>query len=501
MEKWYFNIVPIFFIFCPYNAHSQINCTVPLPPVLTLVSLQPETGNTELNWTLSPSSDISAYIIYSYKDGDGTPIDTLWNPAATSYTYSSTAYKYFSVSYVVAAYRLPAIPGMPGCPSPLSNVLTTVFCSSEIDTCKKKIKINWNNYTDYPEPVLGYKIFVSENYSPLSETDSVNNLTDTLIISDFAADSNYCFMVETVLEDGSVSTSNKSCLSTKMQRVPQWINADFATVDINNKISLQFSVDPSSEITHFSLEKKTGASGTFQEIAQPESVNASVAFTDDQADVNTINYYRLTAINNCNNPVTVSNICSNIVLSLNTAGNNLNLTWNSYKEWLGAISSYVVFVNTGKGFEEKAVLQPSDTVFTLAYQEIMYEVTENEVCFHITASETANPHGITGQTTSSGICTAPIEIITVPNVFTPNNDMVNDLFRPVLSFTPVSYHLVISDRQGNILFESRDSSAAWDGSRNGNPQPQGVYLWFLKVTTPTGKNISRTGTITLIHDK
>ena len=91
-----------------------------------------------------------------------------------------------------------------------------------------------------------------------------------------------------------------------------------------------------------------------------------MAFTDDQANVNIINYYRLSAINNCNHPVTVSNICSNIVLSLNKAGNNLNLSWNPYKKWLGAISSYMLFVNTGKGFEEKAVLQPSDTVFTLS---------------------------------------------------------------------------------------------------------------------------------------
>jgi gliding motility-associated-like protein len=131
----------------------------------------------------------------------------------------------------------------------------------------------------------------------------------------------------------------------------------------------------------------------------------------------------------------------------------------------------------------------------------MYEVSGNEVCFYINASETSNPHGISGESISSKTCTAPTEIITVPNVFTPNNDLHNDRFRPVLSFTPPEYHLIISDRQSNVLFETKDYLAEWDGSQNGNPQPQGVYLWFLKLTTPSGKNITRTGTITIIRSR
>ena len=143
----------------------------------------------------------------------------------------------------------------------------------------------------------------------------------------------------------------------------------------------------------------------------------------------------------------------------------------------------------------------SDTLFTLGYQELMYEVSGNEVCFYISASETSNPYGITGLSNSSIVCTVPTEIITVPNVFTPNNDLVNDFFKPVLSFTPLDYHLVISDRKGNILFETRDYNETWDGSQNGNPHPQDVCLWFLKATTPSGKSISKTGTVTIIRNR
>jgi gliding motility-associated-like protein len=501
MSKWNRNIITVILSLSSYIAYSQINCTVPLAPVLNYVSVEPETGNTILDWTLSQSTDIAAYILYTYEDGDGMAFDTIWDPAVHNFTINNTASKYSSFSYVVAAYRLPVIPGMDGCPSPLSNVLTTIFAQSVIDTCNKKIVLSWNRYPSFPHPVTDYSILLSVNGESFIEIDKVNPDLDNFILNDFTVDEDYCFVIRANLEGGLFSTSNKTCLLTKMQRAPQWINADDANVTEENEVSLSFTIDPMTEIFHYSLERRTGYEGNFQEIAQPVSANGSVLFTDNKADINTVNFYRLSALNNCNIPVTYSNLSSNMVLVLERIGNDLNLSWNSYKEWNGTIFSYRLFINTGNGFEERAVLQPSDTVITLGYNELMYQVTGNEICFYILASEISNPNGINGQSLSSHVCTVPTEIVTVPNVFTPNNDLVNDFFRPVLSFTPVDYHLIISDRRGNTLFETRDYTAEWDGSHNGNNHPESVCLWFLKVVTPSGKSISKTGTVTIINKR
>jgi len=493
--RLYFFVV--LFILWPGDIFSQIPCITdpPLPPVLTSVSVQPETGNTVLTWTLSPSSDIAAYILYSYKSGDGFALDTIWDPAATTYTLSSTVTKYFSVSYVVAAMRKPT------CTSIFSNVINSIYANVSIDTCLKKIGISWNSYPSFPFKVSDYSVLSSVAGGNYVESGKVTTNESGFTINDFIINTDYCFVVRANLDAGKVSTSNKTCVLTKMQRPPAWINADQATLNQNGKIDLTFTIDPLSEINHFSLERKSGSSGSFAEISQPVSANGTVHFIDNQAQSDIINYYRLSAVNNCNLPVMISNLASNIVLSIERTGDNIILSWNPYKKWLGTVSSYRLFANTGKGFEEKAEIPATDTTFTLSYREIMYQVSANEVCFFIRATESFNPYGISGESISPEICSTPTEIVTVPNVFTPNNDLKNDLFRPVLSFTPLNYHLIISDRHNKVLFETYDFQVEWDGTHNGTPEPGGVCLWFLKLTTPAGKTISRTGTVTIIRNK
>jgi gliding motility-associated-like protein len=226
----------------------------------------------------------------------------------------------------------------------------------------------------------------------------------------------------------------------------------------------------------------------------------SVKYTDKTAEPDVANFYRLSAVNNCNNIVISSNLASNIVLDARNTGNEIILQWNQYQDWYGSPSSYRIYMDSGRGFIEAGVTGLADTVFAVSIQEIMYSLIQGKLCFYITATESGNPYGITGESTSNQICSDIDEIITVPNVFTPDGDLKNDLFRPVLTFTPADYRLVVSNRQGRTLFDTTDFMDSWDGSDKGNPVPEGVYLWFLKIRTPRGKNISRTGTLTVVKN-
>jgi len=486
----YFGLILIYL--CPDITNAQADSIRNIHPVLNMVSVQPETGFTELSWAYIPSSYVAGFRMLYYINDAGFRFKTLWNPNTLSYIDSSRIPLSRSVSYQIEAIDIA------GNPSQLSNILNTIFSEASIDSCNKKILVKWNIYSSSPKKVTDYSILVSVAGSSYSEGGRATSDKTSFTLNDFINDADYCFIIKANLEDGTYSTSNKACLTTKMQRPPDWINADYATVNEKNSISLSFSIDPHSEINSFSLERKTENENDFSLISRIESGNGLIMYTDNKADPLKINYYRLLAVNNCGNPVVSSNISCNIVPYLNTNGKTINLTWHSYKFWLGEVLGYKVYINTGDGFHEESLIQPADTSYTLNYSSVMYDLTGKSLCFYISASEINNPYGITGVSESAPVCTETIEIITVPNTFTPNNDQKNDFFRPVLSFTPADYHLVITDRHKNALFESRDYLAQWDGKNNGSFLPDGVYLWFLKVKTPSGKMITKSGTVTII---
>lgn len=479
-----------FFLIITFPAFPQENCTVPLPPVLTLVSVSPETGYVDISWSPSPSDNIAAYIIYLYsEENDGwIAVDTVRNPALWNYTYQTNATRYKSVRFVAAAYRRPLVAGRDGCPSELSNSLSTVFCSTGIDTCNARITVNWNKYQDSPRKVTGYSVLVSENDGPFIEKYDTSSLVNTFTIKEYNTETKYCYAIMASLEDGSNSGSNKSCLVTTLQKPPSWISNDYVRVDDNDDVELSFSVDPESGISKYVLEK---AGTSFQAVATLNAVNGVVSFTDKNADIKKVNNYRLKAVNNCNNVAFTSEIVSDMIPDIRSKVNELLVDWNPVIAGKHS-HRYEIYANTGAGFR---ILANTDTMtqYLVKLEDLVYDMKGGELCFRINAAEINPQHGIPGESVSSAECFSPEAVVTVPNIFTPNNDLVNDLFKPVMSFTPSEYRIVITDRNGKVLFESVDSNESWDGS----DAVEGVYLWFLRLTTPAGKKISRTGTITV----
>jgi gliding motility-associated-like protein len=474
------------------SLYGQVDTVPPLPPVLTLVSVQPETGRTLLDWISSPSPDVAGYVIYYFKNGGGFAIDTIHNPYAVQYLNLGSFASYLTESYVIAAMDSSKNT------SALSNKLNTIFAAAQIDTCNKKIIISWNKYNGYPKAVIGYRVLASENGGSFIEAGITEASVNSLTISNFQSNTTYCFETVALLEGGFSSSSNKTCILTGIQKTPDWINADYASVDDKNIINLSFSVDPASEVNTYRLERKTENEAEYSIIAQIVSADKHIFISDKSGDPLKKNSYRLLAINNCGNPVVSSNFSGNIVLKIEEDGNNLILSWSPYKFWLGEVAEYNIMANYGSGNIELATVSSSDSAYSVSYASFMYDIKGNNICFILGASETGNPYGITGETFSAPVCSEIIENITVPNAFTPNNDLMNDFFKPVLSFTPSEYHLVITDRQNTNLFDSNDYTEVWEGKKNGEYLPQGVYLWFLKVKTPSGKQITRSGTVTII---
>ena len=76
----------------------------------------------------------------------------------------------------------------------------------------------------------------------------------------------------------------------------------------------------------------------------------------------------------------------------------------------------------------------------------------------------------------------PEVIIYAPNTFTPDNDEHNQNWGIHIEGIDVSdFNLLIFNRWGEIIWESNDPSATWDGSYNGSIIPQGTYSWIIRA--------------------
>lgn len=68
----------------------------------------------------------------------------------------------------------------------------------------------------------------------------------------------------------------------------------------------------------------------------------------------------------------------------------------------------------------------------------------------------------------------------VPNIFTPDADGINDVFKPIFSNSPLYYELNIFDRWGEVIFSTTDPEKYWTGNNDQNGEhyvPNGVYVW------------------------
>lgn len=92
--------------------------------------------------------------------------------------------------------------------------------------------------------------------------------------------------------------------------------------------------------------------------------------------------------------------------------------------------------------------------------------------------------------------------VTIPNVFTPNGDGINDYFFPrqLLARGLTSFQMNIYNRWGQQIFESTSlDGAGWDGRLNGVPQPVGVYVYTIEVTFKDGQRENHKGNVTLMR--
>lgn len=89
--------------------------------------------------------------------------------------------------------------------------------------------------------------------------------------------------------------------------------------------------------------------------------------------------------------------------------------------------------------------------------------------------------------------------IAVPSAFTPNGDGKNDYLYPLNAYKATNLVFRVYNREGQLVFETKEWTKKWNGKLGGLEQPTGVYVWTLEYKDAANKNVFLKGTTVLIR--
>ena len=112
----------------------------------------------------------------------------------------------------------------------------------------------------------------------------------------------------------------------------------------------------------------------------------------------------------------------------------------------------------------------------------------NEAQHQYTFTEPGNYRAVVGMSNSHDCQLDSVEflisvsesMLTVPNVFTPNGDGMNDEFRVVYRSIK-EFHCWVYNRWGHKVYEWTDPSKGWDGTIGGRPAAEGAYYYVIRA--------------------
>lgn len=119
---------------------------------------------------------------------------------------------------------------------------------------------------------------------------------------------------------------------------------------------------------------------------------------------------------------------------------------------------------------------------------------QNSGTYPITLVVTDN-NGCTDTLVQDYIISTPPD---VPNAFSPNGDNHNDVFW-VRGGPFTELELRIYNKWGELIFVGTSQQQGWDGTRDGIPQPIGVYVYTVHAVTPDSKSYDLSGDVTLLR--
>jgi hypothetical protein len=499
---------------CDFFSNEEVDyfedLTSPETPVIKWVSVDTASGFAMLSWITPIAPDLAGFIIYDHLVISNDPIDTIYDPAVTSYIDSSSSPDIDIYDYAIAAFDTcpnTSIGGdFPHLSEPTADNLIqhTIKVDIAFSECDSTFILNWNKYDNWPDGVKRYEVWLSENGNTYKLIEQLDSTVSFYAYSPVDGDIEYCFFVKAI--DGSEllrSFSNIRCQFANFTSLPDSIYLTEASTDFKNKnkVDLTLFVEggPDVSLLGFGVEAKY-PNRDFVEIGFLPFTGDSLYYYEDPgaSAFNDVIWYRVFEVDICGSKRSYSNEINTIYLSVIT--NNVDaintLIWNDALGRAGEIVGYKLYRQQQITGNVDSLLYISDG-FQNYYEDDLSDAysEDGSYCYVVEVLEKRDTVIL-----SNGFSNLACGLIE-PRVWIPNAFIIegtSPTFKPVFAYADLSdYKMYILNRLSEVLFTSDDAEIGWDGFFKGNPVMQGVYVYIIEFRDGNSNLIVEKGTVTV----
>ncbi len=204
-----------------------------------------------------------------------------------------------------------------------------------------------------------------------------------------------------------------------------------------------------------------------------------------------VTFYVESLFNGCKSiriPVPVSSyppLATPVVAATNITASTITFTWQTV---LGA-AGYQVSVNGGTYITPSS--GSSGTTHIVSGLQPSQTTTIDVVALtSVLSCPNSNPGNATAKTELGGFY--------VPSAFTPNDDNLNDILRPILPSSASLDYFNVYNRWGEKIFSTKIIGEGWNGKLRGKDQPAGMYVWICRYYYE-GSFFDEKGSFYLLH--
>lgn len=367
-----------------------------------------------------------------------------------------------------------------------NSILSDTICNSIIVGTPEnnQNEINWSDYNS--DDLAYYQLYRDNTFIQTISSDTFFIDTDVLCGTE------YTYRIESVLDNITSDGDSLRSISANLSLTATSNNTPSALIEFNSTIE-------NSDIKLF-WNAPNVAVATY-EISRSEnggaySVLGNYTLTDSffvDQNVSTSNRfycYRVSYTDSCGNisdQTSIPETCT-MLLTVQSTGENNELTWTPYSGFDAGISAYIVERIDGNNNVVSSVNVGLDTNYT--------DIATSQITYRIRVVSN----------TSSSLLSYSNEVpvsrqlkLFIPTAFSPNQDGVNDEFKPV-GANISTFKMTIFNQWGEAIYFTEDMNIGWNGyTTDGVKAPEDIYVYSIDVTGTTGEKSNRKGTFTLLH--